>query len=235
MAAPPGTVPAGTTPSRTTPSRTAPSGTAPAGTALACLPPDRGSRRPGRRDQILATAAAMFARRGFHGVSIDELGAAVGLSGPALYRHFRSKERILSEMLLDVGDRLLASATANAHRAATPGGRLRCLIEAHVAFAVAEPDLVAVQTRDVASLPPDDRCKVAETQDRYADLWIGAVMAVTGADRSAAATGVQAAFGLMNATAGAARLDSARHRQLLTEMAEAALAAVAGEAREGGQ
>jgi AcrR family transcriptional regulator len=43
-----------------------------------------------RRDQILATAAELFAQRGFHGVSVVELGKACGISGPALYRHFES-------------------------------------------------------------------------------------------------------------------------------------------------
>ena len=55
--------------------------------------------KPSRRAQILAAAAERFARYGFHGVSIDDIGAAVGISGPALYRHFRSKEAMLAEML----------------------------------------------------------------------------------------------------------------------------------------
>ncbi|MBS9746049.1 helix-turn-helix transcriptional regulator, partial [Pseudomonas aeruginosa] len=46
---------------------------------------------PSRRDQILATAAELFAARGFHGVSVADLGAACGISGPALYKHFPSK------------------------------------------------------------------------------------------------------------------------------------------------
>ena len=43
-----------------------------------------------RREQILDTAARLFAERGFHGVSVVELGAACGISGPALYKHFES-------------------------------------------------------------------------------------------------------------------------------------------------
>jgi AcrR family transcriptional regulator len=48
----------------------------------------------------------MFAERGFHGVSIDDLGAELGVSGPALYRYFESKDAILSEMLVDISERL---------------------------------------------------------------------------------------------------------------------------------
>src|ERR1700755_3616509 len=68
----------------------------------------RAPARPGRRAQILATAAELFARRGFHGVWIDELGAPVGVSGPALYRYFPSKNAMLSEMLVGISERLLA-------------------------------------------------------------------------------------------------------------------------------
>lgn len=48
-----------------------------------------------RREQILATAAELFAHRGFNGVSINDIGAAVGISGPALYRHFASKDDLV--------------------------------------------------------------------------------------------------------------------------------------------
>ena len=50
----------------------------------------------GRRTQILAVAAELFAERGFHGVSVGELGAACGISGPALYRHFPSTDAMLA-------------------------------------------------------------------------------------------------------------------------------------------
>ena len=63
---------------------------------------------PTRREQILDAAAELFARYGFHGVGIDDIGKAVGISGPALYRHFRSKDAMLAEMLTGISDRLLA-------------------------------------------------------------------------------------------------------------------------------
>ena len=62
---------------------------------------------PTRREQILATAADLFAARGFHGVSVVDLGAACGISGPALYKHFASKDAVLAEMLVSISQRLL--------------------------------------------------------------------------------------------------------------------------------
>src|SRR5215510_1426733 len=47
-----------------------------------------------RRADILAAAAQLFAQRGYHGTTIGEVGSALGLTGPALYRHFRNKEAL---------------------------------------------------------------------------------------------------------------------------------------------
>ena len=65
------------------------------------------SRPQDRRSQILATAADLFAARGFHGVSVADLGAACGISGPALYKHFPSKQAMLAEMLVSISEELL--------------------------------------------------------------------------------------------------------------------------------
>src|ERR1700727_853967 len=63
--------------------------------------PVRARSKP-RRAEIMSAAAALFAQRVFHGVSIDDIGAAAGLSGPGIYRHFPSKEAVLAQMLLDI-------------------------------------------------------------------------------------------------------------------------------------
>jgi AcrR family transcriptional regulator len=62
---------------------------------------------PTRREQILREAARLFAERGFHGVGVDEIGAAVGISGPGLYRHFAGKDAMLAELLVGISGRLL--------------------------------------------------------------------------------------------------------------------------------
>ena len=91
-----------------------------------------------RREQILQVAATLFARHGFHGVSIAELGAAVGVSGPALYRHFPGKEALLAEMLVGISEYLLDCGRARA-RTDDPGQALTELVEFHVDFALQHP------------------------------------------------------------------------------------------------
>ncbi len=65
-----------------------------------------------RRDEILRVAAQLFAERGFHGVRVDDIGAAAGITGPGIYRHFDSKDAILGEMLVRISERLLAGGQA---------------------------------------------------------------------------------------------------------------------------
>src|SRR5438128_9902307 len=94
-----------------------------------------------RREQILAAAAELFARHGFHGVGIDDIGAAVGISGPALYRHFRSKDAMLGEMLGSVSEHLLAEGQATVEAADDPDKALLQLVRFHVDFALDNPAL----------------------------------------------------------------------------------------------
>ena len=80
---------------------------------------------PTRREQILATAAELFAARGFHGVSVADLGAACGISGPALYKHFASKDAVLAEMLVSISEELLAVGRERSMSADGPRAALR--------------------------------------------------------------------------------------------------------------
>ena len=70
----------------------------------------RGQAKARRRQDLLAASATLFAERGFAGVSIDDIGAAAGVSGPAVYRHFPSKQAVLGAILLEVSLWALAIA-----------------------------------------------------------------------------------------------------------------------------
>src|SRR3954447_8661195 len=109
-----------------------------------------------RREQILAAAAELFARHGFHGVGIDDIGAAVGVSGPALYRHFRSKDAMLGEMLTSISE-ILLSGGEQRRDASEPADVLAELIRFQVDFALDNPALITVQERNLGNLTEPDR------------------------------------------------------------------------------
>ncbi|MFD6443785.1 TetR/AcrR family transcriptional regulator [Promicromonospora sp. NPDC060204] len=186
-----------------------------------------------RRQQILSTAANLFAARGFHGVSMGDIGAAVGVSGPALYKHFAGKEDILGQCLLHASDQLLAGARellsddgapAGPHEPSGPDGALAALIARHADFALDNPALIVIQEREWGALGADARAQVREHQLAYIDVWTDALRPLRpdlGGTEARAA--VQAAFGLLNSTPHSARIGRAAMRALLTRMAHAAL------------
>jgi len=77
-----------------------------------------------RREEILDAAARLFAERGYHGVSIDDIGSAVGMSGPGIYRHFAGKEDVLSQMLLRISHELLEEGSRRVVAAASASDAL---------------------------------------------------------------------------------------------------------------
>jgi AcrR family transcriptional regulator len=177
-----------------------------------------------RREQILAVAAQLFARHGFHGVSIADLGAAVGVSGPAFYRHFPGKEALLEEMLVGISEHLLAGGQARA-AADDPHAVLAALVEFHVDFALREPELIVVQDRDLANLPAAARRRVRQLQRAYVEIWVETLQRATpGLTVEAARIAAHGAFGLLNSTPhSGARGDPAQVAALLRRMALAAL------------
>ncbi|QZY29228.1 SACE_7040 family transcriptional regulator [Nocardioides coralli] len=177
-----------------------------------------------RREQLLATAAELFAARGFHGVSVAELGRACGISGPALYKHFPSKDAILAEMLVSISEELLAVGRARVAEAADADAAVRALVAWHVDFAVRHRPLIVVQDRDWESLPPEARERVRTLQREYVDVWAAQLRRRhpgLRADRARAMAHVS--FGLINSTPHSGLLPDDAMRTLLTEMALGAL------------
>ncbi|WP_033439775.1 SACE_7040 family transcriptional regulator [Saccharothrix sp. NRRL B-16314] len=177
-----------------------------------------------RRDQILAAAAELFARHGFHGVGIDDIGAAVGISGPALYRHFRSKDAMLGEMLTSISERLLEGGQARVAESGGPEHALRELIRWHVDFALDDPALITVQIRNLANLTDPDRRRVRALQRRYVEVWVEMIRKTSPeVDEPTARAAAHAVFGLINSTPHSAHLDRDQMAALLSQMALASL------------
>jgi AcrR family transcriptional regulator len=191
----------------------------------------RDQAKADRHSALLAEAARLFADRGFTGVSLEDLGAAVGVSGPAIYRHFANKQALLGAILVGVSERLRDGGRAVVAETPDPAERLARLIAFHVDFALTDADVIRVQDRDLASLAEEDRRTVRRLQREYVELWI-TVLASVHPEQDARDLRVRAhaCFGLINSTPHGIRAvrdapDAGRVRDILTAMASAALAA----------
>ena len=177
-----------------------------------------------RRQQILDIAAGLFAQKGFHGVSVAELGAACGISGPALYKHFASKDAMLAEMLVSISERLLTEGTARARAAAHARPAIEALVEFHIEFSLSHRALIVVQDRDWSSLPEQARERVRSLQREYVDVWAIELRGIhpdLSADRARAMA--HAAFGLLNSTPHSGLVPDDEMHDLLRSMALGAL------------
>jgi len=91
-------------------------------------PRPRAKRRPYRKQQILDAAIGLFAEQGYHATGMNDIGAAVGITGPGIYRHFASKEAILEAALEQAADRTLAQVQAIAEGTPDSKDRLEQLV-----------------------------------------------------------------------------------------------------------
>lgn len=189
------------------------------------FPTAREQAKADRRAVLLASAARLFAERGFDRVSMEDLGAAAGVSGPAVYRHFPGKQAVLAALLVEVSESLLHGGQRVVAAAIDDREALSSLIRFHVDFALANPDVIRVQDRDLDSLADADRHTVRALQRSYVELWVSVLGRLQPAtDPAELRIRSHATFGLINSTPHSARppLPSAV-RQLLERMALAAL------------
>ena len=191
----------------------------------------RGQAKELRRLALLSAAAGLFAENGFTRVSLEDLGAAAGVSGPAVYRHFPGKQAVLGELLLSVSRDLLDGGLRVVAEAENPMDALKGLIQFQVDFALSNPDVIRVQDRDFGSLSSTDQAEVRSLQRAYVETWVD-VLARIHSDTDVAGLRVRAhaAFGLINSTPHSVRHHGRKiavksARPILEQMALAALTA----------
>ncbi len=162
--------------------------------------PARRSRS--RKDEILQIAVVLFASRGYHGVSMDDIGAAAGVTGPALYHHFAGKDAMLVAALIPVSDRLLAHGRQCVDKhPGDPAAALRDLVEFHVDFALDEPAVIALHLHELDRLPEEPRRKIRRLQRLYVEVWVEVINGLhPHLTAEEARVLAHAAFGLMNST-----------------------------------
>jgi AcrR family transcriptional regulator len=189
----------------------------------------RSRAKSDRRSQLIAAAERLVAERGYLAVRLEDIGAAAGVSGPAIYRHFSNKEALLVELLVGISTRLLAGATEVVAQSDNPAAALDGLIDFHLDFALGESDLIRIQDRDLGHLPPTAKRQVRKAQRQYVEIWVDVLRKMDETLNEAdARLMAHAAFGLLNSTPhsvkpGSAKAAEAGSRAVLRAMTVAAL------------
>lgn len=176
--------------------------------------PSRRDQTQARRQWLLDEACALIFERGYEPVSIADIGAAAGVSGPAIYRHFASKAEILALLCNQTIDRLIELVGP---RREDPAEELAALIEGQVRLTIAHWQLVRVFTDEERSLPDPIRRIVRRREREHAQRWVDALRKL--APESRVAELEMAAFAAVGMILSAARWPEALRR-------DAALAAM---------
>jgi AcrR family transcriptional regulator len=136
------------------------------------------AERASRREAVLAVAIELFARHGYAGVRMEDVGAAAGITGPSVYQHFDGKADLLMAVL-NRGAEWLQLGLAQAFSAGgDPAESLRLVVRSYVDFLLWHTGLMSVFLSETIYLPDDDRHAIRRVQHEYVSEWVRLLSAV---------------------------------------------------------
>ncbi|MEU4227988.1 TetR/AcrR family transcriptional regulator [Nonomuraea sp. NPDC026600] len=145
---------------------------------------------------LIDAALDLFHKFGYRNTSTKDVGAAAGISGPALYRHFANKEDLLTAVL-DVFPQFMETAAAEAP-ALPPADALEYLLDSYAAFSVQRPGLSMIWLEERRNLSDDVRERIGGVHQVYIWMWTDTVAAMRPElSRAEAHILAQLAIGLM--------------------------------------
>lgn len=182
-------------------------------------------RRSSPRERVLSSAVPLFRRHGFSGVGIDTIGVAAGMTGPAVYRHFKNKEEILFEAMSRVVDQFASIISRALAHARSAEHALELVVRGYVELTAQDTDLMSVYWSQKFALAADQAAIVARGERSFTDDF-AALLRCVRPDVSDGEARVLAysAIGLMNGYWQAhLRISTARASDILFTMARNAL------------
>lgn len=112
----------------------------------------------GREEQILQEALRLFSQAGYHGTSLQEIADELGITRPAFYYYFNSKDELLWRLIGNLGDQLLEESRPIVATDASPSQKMRDLLVAHT--------LTILGNRDAFKIYFTERHLVGTRRDR---------------------------------------------------------------------
>lgn len=183
-----------------------------------------------RRQDLLEAARELMRERGWHAVAIGDIGAAAGISGPAVYRHFRNKEELLVAALQHAADLLWSDVPQD--EGSDPQGLLRAHVSSHARFVLNNTDLVELWYQESRHMPEPARSAQRRLQRRYVERWIDVLLECRpDLTQDEARIMVRGAIGTLHSMVHTDRIfDGERVYALLTDMIMAGLLSTGGTA-----
>lgn len=125
-----------------------------------------------RREALLGQAIAMFARSGYTGVGIGDIGAAAGIAGPSVYNHFPGKLDMLTTAFQRGTAALQMDVSAAYATAGSAADALGLLVRSYVGFTQRHHDLVDLMITETGNLPDTEQSDARRSQHEYISEWV---------------------------------------------------------------
>lgn len=122
---------------------------------------------PSRAEEIRAAALELFATMGYRATTMADIGAAVGIRGPSIYKHVPSKHELLVTIMLGTMDRLLEAQRAALASSDDPVEQVRAAVHAHVHHHALHRYETFVGNREIDNLDPTPRGQVLRRRAKY--------------------------------------------------------------------
>jgi AcrR family transcriptional regulator len=124
-----------------------------------------------KREVLLHESVSLFDQRGYHEVSIEEIGAAAGMNASGVYRHFTSKSELLAAAFHRASDRMTVAVTSALAESETPETALARLVEVYVDLSFKQSELMSVYFAEIGNLPKDQRTALRKIQRLNVEEW----------------------------------------------------------------
>ena len=125
-----------------------------------------------RREELLSVATGLFRERGYHAVSMEDIGARAGMAGPSIYRYFPGKSAMLVAGGYRMADRLARGAERAIEGADDPRHALRRLASSYVDTVLRSDNIMATFATELGNLPEPDRRELVRLQRSYVAQWV---------------------------------------------------------------
>lgn len=120
-----------------------------------------------RKEEIIAAASHLFYEKGFQAISMRDIASAMNMKAASLYNHIKSKQEILSVIILKVAEKFTQGMATVMAENTSSMQKIERLIELHIAITVNHSKSLASLNNDWMHLQGEDLEAFIKMRDNY--------------------------------------------------------------------
>jgi AcrR family transcriptional regulator len=172
-----------------------------------------------RYDELIDTAARIFAAHGFKSTTIQDIAREMNMTGAAVYYYIKSKDDLLYEIWRRAGSKLQISVDKIINLDVNPEQKIRMFFQNHLRLIIQDKPIFEVLILERSRLPSKGKDALERDERRYQET-LSEIIKSLPADKMAIAEPKILAFGILATLNGVIRWYSPEDRLSLDEIAD---------------